>query len=47
MAKEERKCRVYRIVLRQPLDPKLGSALRQREADRSVEMADLVITLYP
>lgn len=43
MTKEKRKLGAYCIVLRQPLDPKLGLIPSQTEADRSAEMANLVI----
>lgn len=43
MTNGRRKLRAHSIVLRQPLDPKLGLEPSQLEADRSVPMVKLVI----
>ena len=43
MTKGRRKLGAYSIVLRQPLDPKLGLDPSQLKADRSVPMVKLVI----
>lgn len=43
MTKEKGKFGTYHIILRWPLDLKLGWVPRWKEAERSAEMANLVI----